>query len=325
MSVEVTPTGGRWRVVVTGSLIFIGVPRLTDSLRTIPRGADVDLLLNTDFMDNAAFEALRNWRLEHERAGGTVEIDELHDDWYTAAANGTRVFPAKTPPKLDWSWLPWSHRRPPQAEANLLEGTREYQRRTAPLIRPLLTRMARQQSPSHLFITCADSRVMPSLDHRERAGRPLHGPQRRQPGAEVRVGALRRLGGGGDRIRRGRARRLHHHGVRPFGVRRHGGAARRRAHGADGGGQLAAPRPPHGRAVREHPHGPDEPALDHLCRVNVIQQLENLRSHPMVDRLERAGKLELSGLYFDIGTARVHVLDEEGFTRCRSFTRSDPG
>jgi carbonic anhydrase len=49
-------------------------------------------------------------------------------------------------------------------------------------------------------------------------------------------------------------------------------------------------------------------ALDVLCRVNVQQQLENLRTYRKVDEQVRAGKLELVGLYFDIGTARVHMV-----------------
>ncbi len=315
VSVEVTEGGGRWRVVVTGSLIFIGVPRLTDSLRTIPRGAEVDLLLNVDFMDNAAFEALHNWRLEHERGGGTVDIDELHDDWYTAAAAGTRVFPAKTPPKLDWSWLPWAYRRPPAAvPGDLLEGTREYQRRTAPLIRPLLTRMARKQSPSHLFITCADSRVMPSLITASGPGdlfmvrnvgnlvprfESVPADDSVAAAIEYAVGVL---------------------GVSTITVCGHSGCGAMAALLGDAPTGLTAVgnwlRHGHHSVERfeNTPHGPEEAPLDHLCRVNVIQQLENLRSHPMVDRLERSGKLELSGLWFDIATARVHVLNEEGFT-----------
>jgi carbonic anhydrase len=68
----------------------------------------------------------------------------------------------------------------------------------------------------------------------------------------------------------------------------------------------------------EEPAGPDGASggsrLDKLCRINVIQQLDNLRTHPLVDDLVRSGRLELTGLYFDIGTARVHVLDDDGFT-----------
>jgi Carbonic anhydrase len=58
---------------------------------------------------------------------------------------------------------------------------------------------------------------------------------------------------------------------------------------------------------------PDDAAgsLDRLCRANVLQQLNNLLTYPAVDRLVQAGRLDLIGLYFDIGSARVHVLNRE--------------
>jgi carbonic anhydrase len=64
------------------------------------------------------------------------------------------------------------------------------------------------------------------------------------------------------------------------------------------------------RFVAESP-GEEIGPLDRLCRTNVIQQLDNLRTYPMVEELERAGELELTAMYFDIGTARVHALSEE--------------
>ncbi|MFD2350308.1 carbonic anhydrase [Nonomuraea ferruginea] len=52
----------------------------------------------------------------------------------------------------------------------------------------------------------------------------------------------------------------------------------------------------------------DADALDLLCKVNVQQQLDNLRTYRKVDDQVRAGWLKLVGLYFDIGSARVHML-----------------
>jgi carbonic anhydrase len=77
-----------WHVRVRGSLTFLSVPRLVSELARIPQGAHVDIDLQVEFMDHAAFEALHGWRQTHEKSGGTVDIDELHEAWYENAANG---------------------------------------------------------------------------------------------------------------------------------------------------------------------------------------------------------------------------------------------
>ncbi|WP_433224343.1 SulP family inorganic anion transporter [Microtetraspora malaysiensis] len=345
LSVQVRPDGDRWRLVVTGSLTFLGVPRLTEALRAIPAGAAVELDLHVDFMDNAAFEALHHWRLEHERAGGTIDIDELHDEWYSAAVRGTRMFPAKSPFRHDRWWLPWAYRRPGprpgetlpmpepapavvspanggEAVPDLLKGAQEFQRRTAPLVRPLLTRLARGQAPSHLFITCADSRIVPNIITASGPGDlftlrnignlvPRHRAAPHDDSVmasiEYAVGVL---------------------GVRKITVCGHSGCGAMAAllgeippapSEFDTGfpalrGWLRHGRHTLARFVATESTEDDAGPLDRLCRLNVIQQLENVRSHPRLDALVRSGTLELSGLYFDIGAASVHVLHEEGFT-----------
>ncbi|MFF4774107.1 SulP family inorganic anion transporter [Microtetraspora fusca] len=345
LSVQVRPDGDRWRVVVTGSLTFLGVPRLTEALRAIPAEAAVELDLHVDFMDNAAFEALHNWRLEHERAGGTIDIDELHDEWYSAAVRGTRMFPAKSPFRHDRWWLPWAYRRPGprpgevvplleptpaavfpanggEAVPDLLKGAQEFQRRTAPLVRPLLNRLARGQAPSHLFITCADSRIVPNIITASGPGDlftlrnignlvPRHRAAPHDDSVmasiEYAVGVL---------------------GVRKITVCGHSGCGAMAAllgevppspAEFDTGfpalrGWLRHGRHTLARFVATESTEDDAGPLDRLCRLNVMQQLDNLRSHPRLDALVRSGTLELSGLYFDIGAASVHVLHEEGFT-----------
>ncbi|SDH31069.1 carbonic anhydrase [Sinosporangium album] len=321
---------GRRHVVIGGSLTFLGVPRLVSGLASVPAGVPVDLDLNVDFMDNAAFEALHMWRLEHERLGGTVDIDEMHDEWYTLAAKGVRVFPAKTPPVTpDHWWLPWADRRrrrpgpcrtsaltrhahahgPEQPE--LVVGAREFHRRTAALVRPILTRMASKQEPSHLFITCADSRVVPSLITASGPGDlftvrnignlvPRHGAA---PYDDSVVAAIEYA--------------TTVLGVRTITVCGHSGCG---AMAALLGGAVNAEELPGLRRWLTHGHhslaryimtdstGEDAGPLDRLCRVNVIQQLDNLRTYPGVDALVASGRLELVGIYFDIAQARVHML-----------------
>ncbi|MEU9834531.1 SulP family inorganic anion transporter [Streptosporangium sp. NPDC048047] len=379
VTVRVTPEpGGHWHVSIAGSLTFLGVPLITSELRAIPAGVPVDLDLNLDFMDNAAFEAVHAWRTDHERGGGSVDIDEIHDEWYAMAVSGARVLPAKPPPPApDRWWLPWAHRRRGRSSAaadlavasaraadavaggaggaaadpavaggavtaggdgsgqpDLLAGAREFHRRTAPLIRPFMMGMARKQEPSHLFITCADSRIVPNLITASGPGdlftvRNLGNLVPRRGAAPpddsvaaaieyatealgVRTitvcghsgcGAMAALLGGdapegmpalGRWLRHGR------HSLARFvaGSGRGDGASPEASGdgGVPGSGSAGSP-------------GCDGGPLDRLCRANVLQQLDNLRSYPAVDRLVREDRLELVGLYFDIGTAQVHVLE----------------
>ncbi|MFC0552256.1 SulP family inorganic anion transporter [Planotetraspora thailandica] len=332
VSVQARESGGRWRVVVSGSLTFLAVPRLTRALAAIPPGAAVALDLDIDFMDNAAFEALQAWRVQHERGGGTVDVDEQHGDWYATAVGGTRVSAGKTHTRHDRWWQPWAHRRTAGAPEqplesqesqesvpDLLEGTREFQRRTAPRMRPLLHGMAREQAPSHLFIACADSRIVPNIITASGPGdlftarnvgnlvpRAASAPAGESVTAaiEYAVSVLKvktitvcgHSGCGAMAALLGKAPDLP--GLR--GWLRHAEHSLERFHSAE-------------RSLHPDENGEGEP-LDRLCRINVIQQLDNLRTHPLVDHMVRDGRLELTGLYFDIGAARVHVLEREGFT-----------
>lgn len=317
---------GRWHASICGSLTFLGVPRLTHELRAIPAGVAVDLDLNIDFMDNAAFEAIHSWRLGHERLGGTVDIDELHDEWYALAASGARMYPAKTPPATpDRGWLPWAHRRrrrswhqavpmeEPSApeECQLTAGAREFHRRTAPLVRPILTELARKQQPTHLFITCADSRVVPSLITASGPGDLFTvrniGNLVPRKGAEPHDDSVVAAIEYATQVL----------GVHTITVCGHSGCGAMA--GLLSGGVKAGSLPGMRRWLRhghhslarfiEHADGPlDSRALDQLCKVNVQQQLENLRTYRKVDEQVREGRLELVGLYFDIGSARVHMV-----------------
>jgi len=67
---------------VRGAATFVGVPKLTMALAAVPPGTQVDVDLDVDLLDHAAFEALHSWRLAHERTGGKVDMDQLHEVWH---------------------------------------------------------------------------------------------------------------------------------------------------------------------------------------------------------------------------------------------------
>ncbi|TDQ49553.1 SulP family inorganic anion transporter [Actinorugispora endophytica] len=318
---EERPGGtGQWHVVVQGSLTFLGVPRVAQVLRTVPAGAHVDLDLHVDFMDHAAFESIHAWRVDHERTGGRVDIDEVHENWYEL--NSTRTAPvAKTPTRgLARWWAPWGMRQEraasPDASGLLLAGAREYHASTAERMRALMGRLAQCQRPQALFITCADSRVVPNVITSSGPGDLF----------TVRnIGNLvppRGAGSGDDSM--GAAIEYavsvlevpsivvcgHSHcgAMRALLEERPSAAADEVAAGSLGR-WLRYGEPSLDRLGEVGPGVPAAESVRRLSQANVVQQLENLLGYPAVrDRHER-GELELTGLYYDLDTAMLHVLD----------------
>ncbi|WP_017588521.1 SulP family inorganic anion transporter [Nocardiopsis ganjiahuensis] len=312
----------RVHVTVHGSLTFLGVPRLAHVLRTVPEGAKVDLDLHVDFMDHAAFEAIHAWRVDHERTGGSVDIDEVHEKWY--ARSSTSSAPAaKTIPKGRW-WAPWDMRRESGADlvvnplGLLTAGAREYHASTADRMRSVMSRLSHGQHPTALFITCADSRVVPNLITASGPGDlftlrnvgnlvPPHGSADGSAGAAVeyalnvlRVPSIVVCGHSHCGAMQALSEKAHQEPeeVETTHIRRwlaNGEGSLRRA-GADSGALAGLPSPE---------------ALRRLAQANVVEQLGNLMGYPVVRERVESGELTLSGMYYDLETAKVHLLDAE--------------
>ncbi|MEU5993034.1 SulP family inorganic anion transporter [Spirillospora sp. NPDC047418] len=323
------PVPPRRHVVVEGTFTFLGVPRVTRALREIPAGCGVDLDLNVDFMDHAAFDAIHQWRVAHERQGGRVDIDEVHEAWYERAVTGDMTQPGKAAPQARW-WAPWANRRRrPEAELDapetspadvLLNGIREYHGSTARLVRPIMSELAMKQKPQHLFITCVDSRVVPNIITASGPGDlfinrnvgalvPRQGSRTPDDSVSATVeyattvldiktiticghsncGAMAALLAGGTEVEHltGLSRWLRH-----------------------GNHSLA-------RFLSTDPDGWDEPPLTRLCKINVMQQLDNLLTYPWLRERVESGEIELVGLYLDISSATVEILDRANGTFAR--------
>lgn len=188
----------------------------------------------------------------------------------------------------------------------LFEGVRDFNERTGPIVRPILTELAYRQTPSHLFITCADSRVVPHLITSSGPGDlfilrnigNLVPPGSSSAGAAIeyavavldvgtitvcghsRCGAMAALLNGGAEIQ---------HLPHLLRWLENGKPSLARYAGASG----------------------DHDPMTSMCQVNVVQQLENLRTYPVVAERVAAGSLELVGMYLDLAEARVHALDPE--------------
>jgi carbonic anhydrase len=89
INVYVEHAGARSHVRVEGALTFLGVPRLMQALSTIPPGQDVDIDLDVEMIDYAGFEALHSFRISHEKTGGRVDLDHLHERWSAQKARSS--------------------------------------------------------------------------------------------------------------------------------------------------------------------------------------------------------------------------------------------
>lgn len=321
-SADDRPGEATWHVVVEGTLTFLGVPRLSRALAAVPPGAGVDLDLNVDFMDHAAFETVHHWRQAHEARGGRVDIDEIHETWYERAVTGDLSGQRKSPPGSRW-WAPWANRRRRPGTARsasggtpsdlLFSGILEYQGRTAALVRPIMSELAFEQKPEHLFITCVDSRVVPNIITASGPGDlfinrnvgnmvPRHGSAQPDDSVAATVEyALNVLG------------------IRTITVCGHSNCGAMAALLAGGkevehltslSRWIQHGKPSLARFVAAEPV-PGQSPMTRLCQLNVVQQLENLESYPWLRALVESGEVDLVGLYLDLETADVHVLDRE--------------
>ncbi|MFI5609739.1 bifunctional SulP family inorganic anion transporter/carbonic anhydrase [Amycolatopsis sp. NPDC051903] len=318
----------RTRVVIEGALTFLSVPHLTKVLAGVPERADVTLELLVDYLDHAAFDCLRGWQQSHVKAGGTVLVDEIGHPWYGRGSSGEptvrRSLAARVLPRWLAPWSQWQaehvlvpEQRPGADGASpLVRGTSEFQRRTAPLLHDTLRGLADGQRPHTLFITCGDSRIVPNLITTSGPGDlfavrnignlvPTTGDASVGAAIEYAVGVLAvpeivvcgHSSCGAMKALLGQAPE----GLDSLGDwLRHGDATLRR--------RAAEP------ALLLDGHRPAA-ECDQLALHNVVQQLEHLRTFPVVAAALARGELRLTGMYFDVGAAQVSLLD----AACRGF------
>ncbi|WP_329050070.1 SulP family inorganic anion transporter [Amycolatopsis sp. NBC_01488] len=307
--IHVESEGESRRVVVEGVLTFLSVPRLSKVLGAVPAGVPVRLELVVDYLDHAAFESLTTWQQAHERAGGTVDVDEVGHPWFGEGKAGrptrSRLAASRAVPRWLAPWSEWQAVEGIPAQQTR-RGATEFHRRAAPLLRDTLSGLADGQRPRTLFITCGDSRIVPNLITTSGPGDlftirnigNLVPPGQADPSMnasiEYAVGVL---------------------GVEEIVVCGHSGCGAMAA--------LAEGPPPGPLAVwlrhaepSAHRTGsatldgsvPDA-AGDRLALHNVLQQLEHLREYPSVAAAESGGKLQLTAMYFAVGTAQVYLFD----------------
>ncbi|MEU8890383.1 SulP family inorganic anion transporter [Streptomyces sp. NPDC048442] len=317
-----TTSGGVHHVRARGQLTFLAVPRLTRILGQVPQGAHAVVELDGSFMDHAAYEALQGWQDGHVAQGGRVEV---------TGRSGIRVAGPVTSAAHTCCrpWTAWrnhhcgEHTAPvttPEARParQLASGLSAFQRNTAPLVRDELARLAREgQSPSQLFLTCADSRLVTSMITSSGPGDLFTvrnvGNLVPPPGAEA----------ADDSVAAAIEYAVDVLAVESITICGHSGCGAMQAllNGPAEGGESTPLRrwlrhgAPSLRRMKSRHHSwarisgrlPTD-AVEQLCLTNVVQQLEHLRQHESVKRRLAEGTLELHGMYFHVAEAQAYLL-----------------
>jgi carbonic anhydrase len=203
----------------------------------------------------------------------------------------------------------------------LIEGIVTFRKGVRPDYRETFARLALGQKPDCLFIACSDSRVVPNLFASTEPGDlfvtrnvgnlvPASGPGGISTGDEAEAAAIEYA-----------VRTLD---VRDIIVCGHSscGAMRTLLDTEDGSTQAVEGAPNLARWLRHALPALEkakagitlDPQLapqDALSQLNVLQQLEHVRSYPSVAERIKEGRLGLHGWWFDIGRADVYAYEEE--------------
>jgi carbonic anhydrase len=194
----------------------------------------------------------------------------------------------------------------------LIRGLLDFQRHALPAYRATFSRLAKGQSPDCLYIGCADSRVVPNLLVSTDPGDLF---VVRNVGNLVAPSDATGQSVGDQSEAAAVEFALLHLPVVDVVVCGHSGCGAMKA-------LLAGdvdPRAPNlgswldlGRGAlrsleRGGPVGEGLSPADRLSQLNVLQQLEHLRTYPLVRERLAAGTLRLHGWWFDIGHAQVHA------------------
>ncbi|MFG1794858.1 solute carrier family 23 protein [Nocardia sp. NPDC049149] len=303
------PGSQRWMITIDGSCTFLALPKLSTEFAKVPSDADVTVEMTVDFLDHAAFEAIEDWVRQQESNGGSVDFVEIGS---ARMAHATAGPPSRSFGRAVWTDIlgPWrrdEHADPIQA------GVAAYHRSHAHVVRPHLDELRDSQDPDSFFLTCADSRIVPNMITNSGPGDLF---------------TVRNVGNlvpavGDPSVDAALAFALEELNVRSIVVCGHSscgamGALHSGAHaGPDIDKWLAHARPSLDRVRRGHPvavaaarAGFGE--VDQLSMVNVAVQVENLQRHPAVRKAVAERGVTVSGLFFDIASARVIEVTEDG-------------
>ncbi|MEU4838307.1 bifunctional SulP family inorganic anion transporter/carbonic anhydrase [Nocardia testacea] len=320
VTITAEPLGGtdRWLVQIDGSCTFLSLPKLSSTFAKVPPGIPVTVEMTVDFLDHAAYDAITDWARQHEANGGTVDFVEIGT---ARMANVAVAPPSRSMGRvaLDSVLGPWRVDRKGSSDGSgdsadpLVSGIAAYHRSHAHLVRPHLDELRDGQDPDSFFLTCSDSRIVPNVITNSGPGDlftvrnvgnlvPEHGD------ASVEAALVFAL----EKLNVRSVVVCGHSSCGAMGALHSGESA---GPGIDrwleyGQPSLARYRAGHavGHAAEAAGFGP----VEQLSMVNIAVQLENLRRHPSVRRAIDERGVTVSGLFFDIASARVIEVRPDG-------------
>ncbi|OBJ86208.1 SulP family inorganic anion transporter [Mycobacterium asiaticum] len=319
--IEARPVGNetkKWHVDIDGTLSFLLMPRLTGVLATLPQGSDVTLNLNADYIDHSISEAISDWKAGHEAGGGTVTIHETSPAGLSSAHH--------SPPKRHFISgslrEPWPSRRDhdhEHEEPSIRHGIKEYHRNGVGRLHHHVSELVDSQNPDTVFITCADSRILPDVITASRPGDlyivrnvgnlvPTN-PDEHSVDAALDF-AVNQLGASsvvvcGHSSCRAMQALLDHESPGD-----HSGAMDQWLEHAEE--SLARFRDGHPTRSSATSNGHRFSEADQLAIVNVAVQVERLARHPILAPAVADGSLHVVGMFFDFATVHVHEVTAEG-------------
>ncbi|WP_054814065.1 SulP family inorganic anion transporter [Nocardia arizonensis] len=312
VTISAGPTvDGRWTVTIDGTCTFLALPRLTAELAQVPPAMPVTVQMTVDFLDHASYDLITEWARRRESNGGTVEFVEIGTARMATAVDGP---PQRGHARQVLERVIGPRRRRGNREDPIAAGVAAYHRGHAHLMRPHLDGLRDRREADSFFLTCADARIVPNLITDSGPGDLF----------TVRnVGNLVPVGGGDVSVEAALIYALEKLDVRAVVVCGHSGcgameALHREVEAGPGlGDWLAHARPSLRRLRLGHPVATAAALagfgeVDQLGMVNVAVQLERLLAYPAVRRGVEERGVVVSGLFFDLATARVIEVTVDG-------------
>ena len=197
----------------------------------------------------------------------------------------------------------------------LIQGILDFQRHVLPSYRETFARLALGQAPDCLFISCADSRVVPNLFASTHPGDLF---VMRNVGNLVAPSDAHGNSVGDESEAAALEFSIAHLNVKDIIVCGHSecGAMKATLAGGvvDGAPNLTSwlkhAKPGLARLANETSVGAGLKPHNQLSQLNVLSQIEHVLTYPLVRERVAAGTLRIHGWWFDIGEARVYAYED---------------